>query len=817
MTLYSHTYLGKPIKTLYDHLLEVGTSSAGIVNRQSCGRVMSSEALEKLSFTMGISHDFAKAIPDFQKRLLSQNPGAASSLSRHAHLSGVASALLIQESWMFDTQLPKNKAALLAYYVVTRHHRRLNKVQLSIEDLYNEKDNLARQVNSLPGDSEIFKYEFEFNGQTFNLNSLHKHFTPACFENKLNELTTLLYNEEIQIEDNDAEEFFAIVHYLFSVFIESDKRNLILGKDTGNLLLPSYALMRKTVKKSIQKQAHCSDRLVQIRNTALKEVLERVEQASVEPAKWLLSLPTGTGKTVISFLSALRLAERCTAEFGIPYKIIYALPFRSLVDQTYDVLNGLLRRIKAPLNTIIKDHALSGVPASDADDDSSDELKDWERLRFLLETWDAPIIVTTIDRLFGSFFTDRRSSLQKFHELCRSIVIVDEVQAIPSSLFPCIDWWLSKLALLGSTHSILMTATIPPIVRRQDVKIHDLVEAPQNYFGKLSRTNLFVQAKPWTKKILVKKVLEAVNKNGKNTVAVIVNTVNTCIALYENISKLSLKSKKKPRVLCLSTNLIPIERTKQLAACKELLKKRLPFILVTTQCVEAGADLDFEVIFRDFAPFSSIAQAAGRANRNDLLPGPAEVIVFKLKREDNRFDHKFVYHEMDIDMTSDLLHNKKGKRLLSESEFYSLCREYFSKAVPSKTTRPSQEIMNSFLEGDYPGLTKFEDELRPEKGRRLEVFVIDSEEAENLLKKYGEKEEDWRKQQKKRFALRPAIAGRTLSLYLLGKRKDQRYNLMDLCDERGSFLCLSAKHYQKGIGFYPDVRAAATQIISWDT
>src|SRR3989338_9365413 len=99
MTLYSHTYQGKPIKTLYDHLLEVGTSSAGIVNRQSCGRVMSSEALEKLSFTMGISHDFAKAIPDFQKRLLSQNPGAASSLSRHAHLSGVASALLIQESW----------------------------------------------------------------------------------------------------------------------------------------------------------------------------------------------------------------------------------------------------------------------------------------------------------------------------------------------------------------------------------------------------------------------------------------------------------------------------------------------------------------------------------------------------------------------------------------------------------------------------------------------------------------------------------------------------------------------------------------------
>jgi hypothetical protein len=188
-------------------------------------------------------------------------------------------------------------------------------------------------------------------------------------------------------------------------------------------------------------------------------------------------------------------------------------------------------------------------------------------------------------------------------------------------------------------------------------------------------------------------------------------------------------------------------------------------------------------------------------------------MVFKLKREGNRYDHTFIYHEKDIKLTSSLLHNKRVNRFLSEGEFYTLCRKYFSKTVPTKTTSPSQELLSSFLEGDYPKLAKFEDELRPERGTRLEVFVVDSEEAEVVLKRYGEKKNDWQERQRQRFALRPEIAARTLSLYLLGRRLDQRYSLMDLCEEREGLLCLPVKHYRKGIGFYPDIKMAISQMI----
>ena len=338
-----------------------------------------------------------------------------------------------------------------------------------------------------------------------------------------------------------------------------------------------------------------------VRRAVYKDALQA---AQGKPGLYALTAPTGAGKTRALLAFALKHALANGLE-----RVIVALPYTSIIDQTAEVYRQILGD-----DVVLEHHS-----ALEVDDLSETAL---ERHRLLSENWDAPLIVTTFVQLFESLFSNLPSRCRKVHRLARSVIVLDEAQTIPVELLKPTVYALQQLIDDYGATVLLSTATQPALGQIQFAKSPvQVVVDPAQHFQMLRRVDYRVDLTPRNYDWLADEIA------AREQVMVVLNTRKDALATIDALRQ--RHPHVMPSVFHLSTLLCPAHRREVLAEVKRRLEHGEPCRLVATQVVEAGVDLDFPVVMRAVGPLDRIVQAAGRCNREGRLTR-GEVIVFEL-------------------------------------------------------------------------------------------------------------------------------------------------------------------------------------------
>ncbi len=340
-----------------------------------------------------------------------------------------------------------------------------------------------------------------------------------------------------------------------------------------------------------------------------------------------LAVPTGGGKTLASARFALRHAARNAWK-----RVIYVIPYTSIIEQNA----GVFADIFGP-NAVLEHHSLARW--QEEDEEAPDSLA--QQMKRSAENWDAPFIVTTNVQFFESLFSHRPAACRKLHRLMKAVIIFDECQTFPAELLTPTLECLKALLVFGKTSVVFCTATQPSLGARpgfaegfpniteiipQEWQLHERPE--------FRRTRLRTRRKPRSLSDLCQELRQCARG------LVIVNTRQQAWELFQKV--------RSEGVFHLSTLMCPAHREIVLNAVRVRLKANgTRCLVISTQLVEAGVDLDFPVVYRALGPLDSIIQAAGRCNREGRLRGEddapklGEVNVFKL--EDHRLPPASTY------------------------------------------------------------------------------------------------------------------------------------------------------------------------------
>lgn len=350
----------------------------------------------------------------------------------------------------------------------------------------------------------------------------------------------------------------------------------------------------------------------QLRAGILRQCRDKAELPS---GFFSLTVPTGGGKTLSSLAFALRHAARHDKR-----RIIYAIPYTSIIEQTADVFRDVFKALGDEV--LIEHH-------SQAD---ADEKSETARSRLACENWDAPLIVTTNVQLFESLFAAKTSRCRKLHNIAGSVIVLDEAQQLPPEFLQPILDVLNLLVKHYGVTVVLCTATQPALsstryfdasrnLRGLD-EVREMIDDPDALYAKLKRVNVELPT-DWNAPVSWESVAQSLQQ--EDCVLAIVNTRKAARELHRLMP---------PGTLHLSALMCGAHRTAVIETIKSRLKAKRegrdtePLRVISTQLVEAGVDLDFPVVWRALAGLDSIAQAAGRCNREGRIEAGGRVVVF---------------------------------------------------------------------------------------------------------------------------------------------------------------------------------------------
>ena len=380
-------------------------------------------------------------------------------------------------------------------------------------------------------------------------------------------------------------------------FCDPDKFDLRTGNQCSNL-----AALRDALHGRLAELArHATPSQV---NTLRQVVLADCRAKTGDtPGFFSLTVPTGGGKTLSSMAFALDHA----VTYGLR-RIIYAIPFTSIIEQNAQVFSSVLGQ-----DNVLEHHC-------NYKDKDEPEEHGYDRWRGLAaENWDAPVVVTTNVQCFESLFSNKPSRCRKLHNIARSVIVLDEAQAIPTEyLEPCLCALRELVEHYGCT-VVLCTATQPAVddesLRARLQGVREIITDPAQLYVDLKRTEVTFAGKLTDAELAGR--LDALEQ-----VLCIVSTKAQARTVFELLSK-------REGAFHLSTNMYPEHRRSVLDDIRHRLKDKLPCRVISTSLIEAGVDVDFPVVYRAMAGLDSIAQAAGRCNREGRLSGMGQVVVYE--------------------------------------------------------------------------------------------------------------------------------------------------------------------------------------------
>src|SRR6266567_3824078 len=418
-------------------------------------------------------------------------------------------------------------------------------------------------------------------------------------------------------------------------------------------------------------------------NTIRAEVYQYcLSAANLSPGFFRLTVPTGGGKTLASLAFALQHALKYNFE-----RIIYAIPYTSIIDQTATVFRGIF----ADEQAFIEHH--SDIALQDPENPMPAEV--WRRLA--AENWDASLIVTTTVQLFESLLGCGTGKCRKLHNIAQSVIVLDEVQMVPVHLLTTILDVLRQLVAYYGVTVVLCTATQPDFESRQGFEgipdIREIVPAPEQYFAQLKRVEyqLPTAGETWTWGQVAARV------QAERQMLVIVNTRRDAAQLINTLAPdEAIDEEGDPTLFHLSTRLCGAHRREVLEEVRRRLRVGEPCRLIATQVIEAGVDVDFPLVMRAVGPLDRIVQAAGRANREGNMAHPGRVIVFA---PEGGHIPKGSY-TLGTDITRGLIRDEQVS--LHDPKLYqTYFRDYYS--YPN---RDPQDIEGTRKRFDYPLVAK---------------------------------------------------------------------------------------------------------------
>jgi CRISPR-associated endonuclease/helicase Cas3 len=380
---------------------------------------------------------------------------------------------------------------------------------------------------------------------------------------------------------------------------------------------------------------NASDAVMDVR----AEVLAACEaKATADRGVFTLAVPTGGGKTLASIAFALHHIAHHNKGLALDdprrlRRVIVVIPYLNIIQQTTRELKSVFVHTAAdPI--ILEHHSQATDPkiskASEKDDaDGYDKERPLRQLA--AENWDAPIVVTTSVQFFDSLFSRRPADARKLHNICQSVLIFDEVQTLPPLLLqPILDALkeLTNPQRLYGCSLVLCTATQPALDKTDEFEfgfekpVSIIAPAMANdHFNRLKRVEYHglskdIQPPERTNDALAEAMLTVPRQQA----LAILNTRKQARALFDLFREKTQDDEVlHSSIFHLSTWMYPAHRLQVLAEVTKRLTAKKPCFLVSTQCVEAGVDVDFPAVWRAFGPYDSIVQAAGRCNRNGAL------------------------------------------------------------------------------------------------------------------------------------------------------------------------------------------------------
>ena len=334
-------------------------------------------------------------------------------------------------------------------------------------------------------------------------------------------------------------------------------------------------------------------------NALRNEVYARCGEAGAQPmGLFTLTAPTGVGKT----MAMIHFALRHCVQHQLP-RIIVVLPFLTLAEQ-------LQKEYEHIFPEILVDHSQENLP---------------EAARELAARWDSPVIITTSVRFFESLFSANPQSCRKLHHIANSVVLFDEAQSLPASLARPTVAAVNALCEKYRCTMVFSTATQPDFsaLPKTQWQPTEIIPEPARLFYQMRRVNA-----AWCHDVPLAQIAEqmCLEKNA----CCIVNLRRHARKLFELLQE---RLGADNSIFLLTTDLCPAHRLATVAEIKRRQREAERCIVVATQCIEAGVDLDFDRMFRAMAPLESVIQAAGRCNRNGRLPGGGCLTIFRPEEE----------------------------------------------------------------------------------------------------------------------------------------------------------------------------------------
>ncbi len=538
-------------------------------NTAALSREYSVPAFKEIAFAAGLLHDIGKWEPEFQRRIRGENIRVEHSID------GAIEAELLY-------QYPVGK--LLAYCIAGHHS--------GLPDGGNKND--VDKVSTLSGrlrrkQPDVYSaYKDELNIPEINTSSFITILAAGCNNKK----------------ENCIDKFAFFTRYCFSCLVDADSVDTGTFCGTRSMYVPRADFKRCLARVDNHLSSFvCQTDLQRARRNVQEQAFRKIK----EPAEiYLLNMPTGSGKTLCSVKFAL---EKAISEHK--ERIIYIIPFNSIIDQTVDEFESIFGD-DAEILRHQSSFSYEGEEGKEAySEDYRDAMKNAE------ENWDAPFIVTTVVQFFESIFSHKRKKLRKLHNMANSILVFDEVHLMPQKyLQPCLQA-VSYITKYLNSEALFLTATMPDfkgLIHKYalpDSSILNLIDDTSDFvkFEKCSYMNIG--------SIEDDELLCRANKYP--TSLIVVNSKAKAKELYQNCSGNKYH---------LSTYMAACDRKRVIRDIKtavRALEKEFPYpqeipdnrriTVISTSLIEAGVDLDMHSVFREMAGLDNILQAGGRCNR----------------------------------------------------------------------------------------------------------------------------------------------------------------------------------------------------------
>jgi CRISPR-associated endonuclease/helicase Cas3 len=686
---------------------------------------------------VAIFHDLGKINPNFQNKLDPQK--AVNGYANHAYLSAYAffcafccnrNNLNALKQFLKVDELTQNDLIALTI-AIAKHHGNLPD--------FTPADYSGTGSSILSKDENYALFRFLEKEQILPICDYVNSFI------SVEDFQQFLLNSKIQQGYSDkfifnggknesALDFFIDYQFTFASVLQADKAD---AGNIGNIIdeqkkaiqsfSSCFSLQLDSYLKKLKQDTELNRLRTEIRENAVQNIRKGLKE---NKQIFELTAPTGSGKT----LMLLSLASEIIKTKGNK-RIIYGLPFLSITEQVEsEVLKifvgyeDFIQRIDSKS----ENHRFEKIQNElDANPDE-EKIQEANILEFRENTFAYPFIITTFVRFFETLLSNRNSELLKLPNFSNCIFLLDEIQALPPRLYGFFVAYLSRFCEKFGSYAIISTATQPNFkIPNDNIEVlkffkdytepHPLLSL--SYFS----NNLFNRYQiDFIKEPIDLDTLEESIISENSSILVILNTIDDTKELY----KLLQEEFSKEEILLLNTHLTPRHRKIKIYLAKRRLRQNKRVIVISTQLIEAGVDVDFPVLYRDFATVASIVQSAGRCNRNGKLGSLGKVKLLKLQRN-GQLRSELVYKGRDKEL---LKFTKKSfteiqcqeKELLTvQKEFFNLIQSdlEWGKHIPPSNPNLKFDFINDIQECMYNKIGQFEIIDKQLFGEEIQFYV----------------------------------------------------------------------------------------------